>query len=414
MNFLVRYQEPQVPIVGQIGAVPLYWLRSPEPLSYIGAWWIAPALSSYPPGLRRLLLRLLAEENGRYPAGRLAEQFHRLGWEMEWESSRDAIFLTAEGLTENLSSALSLLHEVVAYPILSGPAVRHHLTRLVEAEIRARANPAYQANAYLQAHLWGKSYSITSIAPIEALMNMDITLLSSYYEQFIRRGLRGIVLMAPYLPESIQKWSAWYAPLQYDMPFPLQMPKVYETRPFSSAKQVSLRLAYPWVRPLHDFYVYYRMALMRLGGYFGAQLMRAIREEAGLTYGIYAQSESALAGSYMIISSEVARERASEAVALIHAEVEKWAKHPFPTEDILIEVRNYFLLHSMPETTREWAYRILRLIAAGLSPESFIQQTQQVNTLSELSDFPSIDLPNHPIVQVAVGTDANIFALECV
>lgn len=397
-----------------MGEVPVYWFRSKEPLSYVGISWSAPSLRTYPAGLRRLLLRLLTEENAHYPVGQLAERLHRLGWDMGWGSNRDSIFLTAEGLTENLSSALGLLYEAVAYPTLSGPAVSHHLNRLIEAETRSRANPTYQADATLQHYLWGQSYRITAYESIETLRRIDTTLLTSYYEHFIRKGLNGVVIAAPYLPESLYKWSAWIGSVAYTMPLSLQMPEVCEALPFPNAKQVSLRIAYPWVRPIHDLYGYYRMALMRLGGYFGAQLMRSVREEAGLTYGIHAYPDNCVAGSYIVISTEVAKERASEAVSRIHTEVERWSKNPFPTEDILIEVRNYLLLHSMPETLNEWADRVLRIVAAGFGPEKVIQHAQQVNAISNLSDFPFIDLPTHPVVQVAVGAEASIFAAECV
>ncbi|MCX7651789.1 MAG: hypothetical protein N2200_02845, partial [Bacteroidia bacterium] len=157
----------------------------------------------------------MTEENAHYPVGQLAERLHRLGWDMGWGSNRDSIFLTAEGLTENLSSALGLLYEAVAYPTLSGPAVSHHLNRLIEAETRSRANPTYQADATLQHYLWGQSYRITAYESIETLRRIDTTLLTSYYEHFIRKGLNGVVIAAPYLPESLYKWSAWIGSVAY-------------------------------------------------------------------------------------------------------------------------------------------------------------------------------------------------------
>ncbi|MCX8112494.1 MAG: insulinase family protein [Bacteroidia bacterium] len=374
--------------------------------------WNAPALKAYPAGLRRLLLRLLSEENGYYAGGKLRQNLYRLGWEYSWHADWDGIYLFAEGLVENLPKALELLYAMVAYPLLSGPLVRHHLNRLVEAEARARANPAYQADMRLDTYLWGFSYADIGSVSLEAFAEMDTSQLISYCERFLWKGLWGAVLLAPFVPPQLSSWARWCKGVYYQLPIPLDRLLVCETVPYE-AQQVSLRLAYPWLSPSHPSYAYYRLALMRLGGYFGAQLMRSVREEGGLTYGIYARPSVHKAGSFFIISAEVARERAQEAVGRIGAEIDSWAQTPFPDEASLAEARNYLLVQSMPEGLSEWAQRVVRIVSAGLEPESFIHQNQQIEAISQLSDFPKLPLPTQPTVQIAVGTEAPIFAAAC-
>lgn len=413
MSFRVQYHPPPLPRQIAIEGLPVYWLMSRAPLAQVSFIWEAPALRSYPAGIRRLLLRLLSEENTRYPAGTLQQRLYRLGWELSWDSDRDAIYLSAEGLTEHLPAAMELLYETVASPVLAGPAVSHHLHRLIEAEARARANPAHHANSRLAFHLWSDSYSLTGSTALEALAQMDTGQLPAYYERFILRGLRAVVLTAPYLPDSLRMWAIWQDALTYELPLRLQLPQVQETLPIS-ARQVSLRMAYPWVRPTHPEYAYYRLAMMRLGGYFGARLMRSVREEGGLTYGIYARPDICLAGSYMIISTEAARERAAEAVERIQTEIEHWTQMPFPDAGILTEVRNYLLLQMMPETPGEWSHRLTRVIGAGLPPELIIEQARQIDRIQTPEDLPRLQLPMHPVVQLAVGTEQPIFAAACV
>ncbi|MCS7153875.1 MAG: hypothetical protein N2253_00090 [Bacteroidia bacterium] len=412
MSFRVSYQAPPLPQRGEADGLPVYWLPSKEPLAQVGFIWEAPALKEYDPGIRRLLLRLLSEENQLHPEGKLRQQLHRLGWDYSWDADRDNIYLFGEGLRENLSSAIKLLYASVAYPVLSGPLVKHHLHRLVEGERRARANPAYRADALLSQHLWGSTYTLTRSVPLERLEGMDTAQLRAYHERFLLRGLQKAIISAPFLPSELRAWAEFHGKVAYALPVVLSPSLICETVAMEAA-QVSLRIAYPWVRPFHPQFGYYRMAALRLGGYFGAQLMQSIREEAGLTYGIYARPDSCHAGSALIISTEVAKNRAAEAVARIQTEVERWSQNPFPTEEILLETRNYLLLQIMPETLSEWTQRLMRLYGIGLEPDRFIQQNKLIDSLQALEEVPRLELPSLPYVQIGVGTDEPIFASTC-
>lgn len=412
MSFRVRYLPPPLPQPMDLDGVALHWLYSDAPIAQVGFIWDAPALRSYPAGLRQLLLSLLNEENAKYNAGKLRQRLYQLGWTFRWEADHDALYLTAEGLTENLPQALDLMYDVVAYPLLTESIARPYLERLVEAEKRARATPPHVADARYAHHLWGITYSLISSAPLEQLAQMDITQLRAYHERFLTKGLRAIVLAAPFIPAQIKRWTTWHGQITYELPLVMAIPSICETLPML-AQQVALRIALPWVRPIHPLYAYYRLALVRLGGYFGALLMHSVREEAGLTYGIYARPDTTRAGSYMLISTEVSLDRVSEAVERIHTEIAEWATQPFPDTETLIEVRNYTLLHMMPETVGEWAQRLTRLLGVGLTAEAYIQQAEAINSLENIEAFPELPLPSEPLVQVAVGTEAPIFAAAC-
>lgn len=124
MSFRLEWVPPPQPERYQLRQLPLYWVRGAGPLAYVAAVWEAPALKAYSAGLRRLLLRLLTEENRQFPQGELTRRLQRLGWHATWEATQDALLLQAEGLTENLPQALQLLYTMVAAPTLAGPAVQ--------------------------------------------------------------------------------------------------------------------------------------------------------------------------------------------------------------------------------------------------------------------------------------------------
>lgn len=411
MSFRLEWVPPPQPEVISVQSLPLYWIRERGPLAHVALVWEAPALREYPAGLRRLLLRLLAEENRFYPKGELNTRLRRLGWHWSWETTPDAILLQAEGLAENVSSALELVRIAVEAPILEGPAVQAHLERLAEAQERAWANPAYRADGYLKKALWGKSYALGDVALPGDLRGIDLAALPVFYERFFRRGLRALVFSGPAFPAIVAKWSDKYAPLSYSVPLPTWNSHIH-SEAFSAAKQVSLRLAAPWVRSVHPLYGLYRLALLRLGGYFGSQLMRAVREEKGLTYGIYARAEETWAGSALYISAEVRQDQVTAALESIAEEINQWAKQPFPTPQLLLECRNYLLAQLMPETAGDWLRRISHLIARGRSVELYYQQAMEISA-ADTKPWPELELPATLPIQVAVGPETLTFVSAC-
>lgn len=84
------------------------------------------------------------------------------------------------------------------------------------------------------------------------------------------------------------------------------------------------------------------MANHVLGGYFGSRLMKNIREEKGLTYGIYSAMQHFHHGSFWTIGAEVNQENTQKAIDEIHKEIRQLIKVPIPADELEV-ARNYFI-----------------------------------------------------------------------
>ncbi len=73
------------------------------------------------------------------------------------------------------------------------------------------------------------------------------------------------------------------------------------------AMQAAVSMMMPAIGRDHPDYIGLRLAVMALGGYFGSRLMRNIREEKGLTYGISAALLGSREGAYMEIGAQCDR-----------------------------------------------------------------------------------------------------------
>ena len=107
-----------------------------------------------------------------------------------------------------------------------------------------------------------------------------------------------------------------------------------------SSVQSSIRLFRPLFNRHHEDYAAMFLLSMMLGGYFGSRLMRNIREEEGLTYGIYSGLDTLLHSGYFYISTETRHENVEKVNHLIQKEVELLRSGPC-SESELTMVKRY-------------------------------------------------------------------------
>ncbi len=79
-----------------------------------------------------------------------------------------------------------------------------------------------------------------------------------------------------------------------------------------------------------------------LGGFFGSRLMKNIREEKGLTYGIHSGMNHFHHGSFWVISAEVNQQNTQQAIDEIKNEIKALQEVPVPAAELEV-ARNYFI-----------------------------------------------------------------------
>ncbi|MBV6647205.1 MAG: insulinase family protein [Cyclobacteriaceae bacterium] len=106
------------------------------------------------------------------------------------------------------------------------------------------------------------------------------------------------------------------------------------------ANQASVRIGKITIPKHHPDIHKLSIANTILGGFFGSRLMKNIREEKGLTYGIHSSIVHLAEHSYWTVGSELAKDKLTEGLSEIQKEINILCDQP-PTEDELETVRNY-------------------------------------------------------------------------
>jgi predicted Zn-dependent peptidase len=170
--------------------------------------------------------------------------------------------------------------------------------------------------------------------------------------------------------------------------------------------QTSLRLGSISIPKSHSDYRGLMVANEILGGYFGSRLMKNIREEKGLTYGIYSGIANLKHASYFVISADVKKENRLEAISEIIKEIEKLQNIPVSEEELNI-VRNYMLgqLQSSINTPFALISHFKDLYQNGLSYDYFQKYIQTIRSITptQIQSLVQKYMTPDKLVSVGVG-----------
>jgi predicted Zn-dependent peptidase len=118
------------------------------------------------------------------------------------------------------------------------------------------------------------------------------------------------------------------------------------------------------------------------GGYFGSRLMQNIREEKGMTYGIYSEIQTYKHGGLLLISTETGIEYTTACLREIHREASKLRSNSIGKEE-LSQARNYMLGKLLSRTdgpfNKSSAYR--NLLIEGFDEKKFETVVEEVRNI---------------------------------
>lgn len=143
-----------------------------------------------------------------------------------------------------------------------------------------------------------------------------------------------------------------------------------------------------------------------LGGYFGSRLMKNIREEKGLTYGIYAAIHPLQKDSYFVIGADVNKENLNLTMDEIRKEL-KILRTEKISADELHTAKNHFIGSLQSEITTPFAHADKnKSIVLGNLPQDFYHQmilTIDSITPEKIMEISEVHFHEDALSTVSVG-----------
>lgn len=280
------------------------------------------------PGVSFITSKMLQEGTKSYSAADIQESIAALGAFIEVHHGAERINLTFYLLTKYIDKFLPILKEIMTvatFPEENFKNVVNIAANNIKVNLQKNsvvASQEFKKLLYGQNHHYG--YSVQENDLYVITLN-DIT---DHYNRYIKGCDFEI-----FISGSIDKFSndvlnAFFSGFKVSIARP-NFEKAFEVVSRQEilvkkedALQSSIRMGRVMFNRSHEDYFKTMVANEILGGYFGSRLMKNIREEKGLTYGISSQLVSLEDSGYFIIGTDVKKEYTRLALDEIYKEID--------------------------------------------------------------------------------------------
>jgi predicted Zn-dependent peptidase len=301
------------------------------------------------PGIPSLTFKMLSEGTHTKTAHQLSEAISYYGAFFEIQPGANYHTLVVYSMNKYLKDVLSIIQEMVQESVLPDKEfdiLKENTLNNIRINLEKTAT---LANIKFKNLLFGEFHPYGFSLGEEHLQNLTISELRNYYQQFIKHQPFLILTAGNADSSRGEALDQTLGSMTLSKALPLQQFAINTPRyaPYykvekPGSKQTSIRMGLHGITRKHADYADLLVATEILGGYFGSRLMQNIREEKGLTYGIYAQLSAFRDAAFLVVSSDVNKENAQLAIDEVLKEIKIMQQEPVDAHE-LDTVRNYML-----------------------------------------------------------------------
>lgn len=339
----------------------------------------------------------------------IARIFDQFGAHLEISPGLDFVSVSLYTLNKNFAPVLDLLIEVLSEPAF--PKKEFNQTKSVfiqnlkvnNEKTSYVASQAFRKNLYGNDHPYGVEVEEKDV---ESLGTDDF---KSHFRNFLHSArvfVSGKIEAAnrELMLKGFQKLAHGKAPVQR-VPAIVAGPTDEYVRKKESV-QSSVRMGKRSVLRSDPDYVSVLFITHILGGYFGSRLMKNIREEKGLTYGISASIHALKNDSYLVIGADVNKENTTLTFDEIRKELKNLRSESI-SKDELETTRNHFIGSLQSEITTPFAHaeKIKTIALFNLQKDHYQKMIRRIDAITpeEILNLSETYFHEDSLIQVAVG-----------
>lgn len=309
-------------------------------------------------GLSQFTAQMLEKGSAKRNSFQIAEEFDQLGSSLEISPEFDFTSISLYSLSKNLRKVLPILCEVTTSPTF--PPVELGLMKdIIKQNLKINnkknshvASKKIRQNIFGSHHPYGNSLEESDI---DNLTRED--LVGFFKERFV---LHEIYITGKIDSETknmlLDNFSNFHIPIVDEQKIILdnKLEKSSEYIETPDSVQSSLRLGKKIINRSDPDYAPLVLVNHILGGYFGSRLMKNIREEKGLTYGIHSSISTLKNDAFFVIGTDVNKENRRLAIAEIKMEIKKLQQDLVEYEEMEI-AKNHLLGSLQLETANPFS-----------------------------------------------------------
>lgn len=337
--------SPEIKILNN--GVPLFLLRGIAQgvlkieLVFDAAKWVEPKI-----GLSYFTAHMLEKGTATKTSFQIADFFDRFGASVEVSTGFDFVSLSLFCLTKNMGAVLPHFLELVTSPTFPEDELVLQKDIFKQTQKINNEKTSFVASKLIRQRLYGNSHPYGSSMEEDDVNQLTQQDLSDFFRDHF--SLNQIFVVGSLDDQLLESLISELTAIPGSSKNKNLSSKLIQQNPSSAhiekpgSIQSSLRLGKRTINRSHRDYPALILINHLLGGYFGSRLMKNIREDKGLTYGIHSSVSCLKNDAFFVIAADVNRINKDVALSEIKNEVRLLCDDVVNVHELLT-VKNHLL-----------------------------------------------------------------------
>ncbi len=339
----------------------------------------------------------------------LASHFDFYGAHIETSSNFDFVSISLYALSKHLRSLLPSFFEIISSPAFDPQELDQLKDTFIQHLHIQNEKTNYLASNLIREKVFGRDHPYGGSPSDTAVKNITSEDLHIF---FSNRMFPAHVLLLGNIPSKdiMEIENFFNSTALSEQPAthwkPIDHLPSFELTPRNSSVQSSIRLGKRSIMRLHPDYPKLVLLNYVLGGYFGSRLMKNIREEKGLTYGISSSVTTLRHESALLIGAEVNKENRELVSDEIKEELNKLMTCPIDRHELEL-AKQHFIGGLQMETASPFSVlgKIKNTIIHELPADYYQSLINKINLLTpdDLQEAAQTYLSEKSFSEIIVG-----------
>ena len=293
-------------------------------------------------------LKMLLEGSEKYSSTEISDFFDYHGAFLEFTSTLDDNQAILYCRSEHIGKLLPVFAEIIFNPKFTDDKLLKLKERQAQQLKINLQKTSYWATKLFRGELYGVNHPYGKLLGEEDIQHIEVSDLYDYHKQFLVASQFDLIvsgkfdttttfdLLNLYLGQHITKSQKINTKPALNNPNPFTLHKL------NDSNQASLKLGCKSLNRQDAQYPLLALSNKILGGYFGSRLMKVIREEKGLTYGIYSGLGHFSHESFFQVGADVKKDAWELVVELVKEEISKLRDTVIGEEELSL-VKNFMI-----------------------------------------------------------------------
>lgn len=294
-----------------------------------------------------LVCNMLTEGTKKFPGNKLLEAFNSLGAYIQPKLGADDMTLSLICLSKYSSHCFTIIHSILTEALLEYGIIKKHIMRgkqLIEVNEK---KTKYMCRRVFKEIVLGRDNSYGSPVKQEDYDNIPRETLVTFYNNYVNNGLKNIYLSGDVTQNVLENLGIFsdYKPYNTEIKDVPSSTISIQNQTIVSLKesvQSTLRIGKTCINRSDKDFQGLMISNMILGGYFGSRLMKNIRENLGLTYGIFSSIETYRAAAFFYIEADLNADKIELAISEIKKEFQLLYEERINPQELIV-AKNYLV-----------------------------------------------------------------------